>query len=963
MHTVGVAGHIRRISTQVSTPSSSHVPPSGLRQTEVAEERGSSLSRARDVGQGGYRTGVGSVHARVLQPSLSGAQTVRRVPAGHRPVVPQRPLGHSDFSDGDSRADPPLSAPGLLGNFTRSEGRVFSHTDPSVLSKIPSVSDRGQLLSVPGSSFWYRHGSLAVHQGSLGGQKDCAHLGDRVVPVPGRLVNPSGVRGIVPSTHPVGTDIVFRAGSDCEPSKVGASTGSEIHFSGLRFRLGSLSMLPPTVEIRQDLESGTIYRTPQGYRGAPVAGSFRPPGVHREDGSLGAHEHTRGAFCLEIPMGLRQAPRPSLRKTTSVSTQQSLLVDAASQCTSRCTDRASGPDRPYSYGRVFAGMGSTLGVRHSLRTVDPRRGYQPYQLLRVESRCPRREVLATQTSSPVSTYRTRQYHGSGIYQQPRRYPLSVPHKANSFVVTPLPGFRHPVASETHSRKQECVSRRLVTEGSVVARRVVCESISLRRDHSSVGLPHHGSIRHETQCKTSSLCVAGRGPFGHGGGRHVHELERHVGIRVSSTCTSSSSLAQDPPGSVRDYPDRSPLARGQMVCAPASTVGSSATPLAPGQRSSGAERSSPQGPFELVTSRVSAIRKALRDKGFSRQVADRAARPQRSSTLAIYESKWRKFVDWCGQRKINPFSASEASVGDFLLDLFNSKKLAVSTLEGYRMAIAGTLRVTCGVEVGRSDTLKALIQNIRGESARLRCPAPDWDLALVLRRLRHHPFEPIQSISLQLLTWKTVFLVALASGKRRGEIHALLFSSFSRNLHWSSINLSVSPSFLAKTALTERGPKTLLSVTIPSLDDFVGSDMPDELLLCPVRAVRMYLDRTKDLRVGKRLFFISPVLSLRRDISAVSISRWIVKTIQLCYKVEGERLVSPVKAHSVRALATSLAFFRQASLEQIIRAGTWTSANTFISFYLTDLSSLCGDLSRVGPLVSAGVVLPATARQA
>ena len=106
-----------------------------------------------------------------------------------------------------------------------------------------------------------------------------------------------------------------------------------------------------------------------------------------------------------------------------------------------------------------------------------------------------------------------------------------------------------------------------------------------------------------------------------------------------------------------------------------------------------------------------------------------------------------------------------------------------------------------------------------------------------------------------------------------------------------------------------------------------------------------------------------MLSLRRDISAVSISRWIVKTIQLCYKVEGERLVSPVKAHSVRALATSLAFFRQASLEQIIRAGTWTSANTFISFYLTDLSSLCGDLSRVGPLVSAGVVLPATARQA
>ena len=99
------------------------------------------------------------------------------------------------------------------------------------------------------------------------------------------------------------------------------------------------------------------------------------------------------------------------------------------------------------------------------------------------------------------------------------------------------------------------------------------------------------------------------------------------------------------------------------------------------------------------------------------------------------------------------------------------------------------------------------------------------------------------------------------------------------------------------------------------------------------------------------------MSLQRDILAVSVSHWIMKTIPLCYKVEGERLVSPVKAHSVCALATSLAFFRKASLEQIIRAGIWTSANTFIYFYLTDLSSLCGDLSRVGPLVSA------TSRQA
>ena len=64
------------------------------------------------------------------------------------------------------------------------------------------------------------------------------------------------------------------------------------------------------------------------------------------------------------------------------------------------------------------------------------------------------------------------------------------------------------------------------------------------------------------------------------------------------------------------------------------------------------------------------------------------------------------MGWCSQRKVDPFTASVAVVGDFLLHL------AISTLEGYRMAIANTLRATSNVEVGRCDTLKALIRNLQ-----------------------------------------------------------------------------------------------------------------------------------------------------------------------------------------------------------------------------------------------------------
>ena len=45
----------------------------------------------------------------------------------------------------------------------------------------------------------------------------------------------------------------------------------------------------------------------------------------------------------------------------------------------------------------------------------------------------------------------------------------------------------------------------------------------------------------------------------------------------------------------------------------------------------------------------------------------------------------------------------------------------------------------------------------------------------------------------------------------------------------------------------------------------------------------------------------------------------------------------VKAHDVRAFAASKAFYGDVSMDQILQACHWKSHNTFISFYLKDLS--------------------------
>ena len=77
--------------------------------------------------------------------------------------------------------------------------------------------------------------------------------------------------------------------------------------------------------------------------------------------------------------------------------------------------------------------------------------------------------------------------------------------------------------------------------------------------------------------------------------------------------------------------------------------------------------------------------------------------------------------------------------------------------------------------------------------------PHWDLSLVLDCLKESPFEPMSSCSFKCLTQKTVFLIALASGRKHSEIHALSASSGSVNFSAdkSSVKLHFFPGFLAK----------------------------------------------------------------------------------------------------------------------------------------------------------------------
>jgi hypothetical protein len=69
----------------------------------------------------------------------------------------------------------------------------------------------------------------------------------------------------------------------------------------------------------------------------------------------------------------------------------------------------------------------------------------------------------------------------------------------------------------------------------------------------------------------------------------------------------------------------------------------------------------------------------------------------------------------------------------------------------------------------------MFKNFCIERPKQRRLIPAWDLGIVLKASQLSPFEPLDLISFKFLTYKCCFLLALATGRRRSELHALSVS--------------------------------------------------------------------------------------------------------------------------------------------------------------------------------------------
>ncbi|XP_076452690.1 uncharacterized protein LOC143288227 [Babylonia areolata] len=285
------------------------------------------------------------------------------------------------------------------------------------------------------------------------------------------------------------------------------------------------------------------------------------------------------------------------------------------------------------------------------------------------------------------------------------------------------------------------------------------------------------------------------------------------------------------------------------------------------------------PLKSSTPRSASVSAALTKGGASSDLLSIVSKARREGTETLYDFRWKKWLSWCTAQNIPPTNPTSMQLANFLAHCSSVLNLSASSVRGYRSAICTTIKQLGGPAFEADFLLREVARGASLKEARNPRRVPLWDLFLVLDFIRKQPFEPLGTIPFDLLTLKTTFLLLLATGRRRSEIHGL--SGMPQDLAFhrdGSITLRFLPEFLAKN----QDPKVPSpSLRVRPLSDILAQDDEDRHL-CPVRCLKYYWDRSRHRRSSQRRLLISLNENYKKDIAAGTISCWVSQVIRRAY---------------------------------------------------------------------------------
>ena len=928
VHPAGSLGsrhHPERLQTRVHfipsnyPHSKTHTVPSRLGgEGQGALGRGEGTSR-----QGGDHSYRASLLTRILGNILSSSEEIRGVATDTKSETSQCIHQTETFSNGHAGLHSQVSSQEQMGRVLGPQGCLPPRTDSSFGLQVAEVPDSGSILQLDLPSIRSFYISKSIHHGSQGDcilppaeRSQCVH-------VPRRLAN---LRGFSSRSIPP----LSVSNRDCSTSR--------IHHQLREISLDSYPghSLPGSQDPLRPRTSNTFSRPHQS---SQVSGQLLPPQnpinssgvaeVIRLDGQHGrhcpilppSHEIDPTPLCQILPTQCTPAIQdgPSLTRSET----SPLLVDKGSQSDLR-SSFSSSPSRIGPHNRRFQDrLGRSPSGPQDSRAVERLRDQISHQCPRTVSS----RTFATQFpevgEGQGHSSSVRQLNDGGLHKQTRRNPLSFsvyPHHSSDQLVQRQSYFPD---SDSHSRSYKYPGRRLVKRKNIEHR------VDPQPQHCTSAVPQVVPTVYRPVClshkpPTSSVLLSVSRPDGLCNRCPDSGLVRDESVRLSTNSNPPSSHIQDSGVGRRVHSNRSILAPSHLVQTndrladgPPSSPTAQPRPTTASGRSNSrtiSERSQP--------SCMAIVRQRCQEKGFSSRSAALIATGRRRSTLNAYSKRLGPYYKWCEGRGVSPTRASIADVADFLVNRFDSG-LESSTVRNYKSAILAVHKgFADGSTIDSDGSIRLLLKGMFNSRPPPRRAVSPWDLNIALEFIVKTPFEPMADATLKNITLKTVFLVALASGRRCSELHAISVSAstFTRD----KVLLFLRPDFLAKN---ETRSFSHSSISLPRIGTM--SSVAEDRFWCPVRALEYYKRKTASIRGSTDNLFLTHA-SPYRPASKATIARWISSVIRDSGAADENQSAS--NAHSVRKVASSWAYHRGVSVADICEAVGWKSQTTFSDIY-------------------------------
>ena len=357
-------------------------------------------------------------------------------------------------------------------------------------------------------------------------------------------------------------------------------------------------------------------------------------------------------------------------------------------------------------------------------------------------------------------------------------------------------FRRPSRCEVSTRRTQRSGRCPQPSRAGDRDRVVSPPSGGEIAVSHVGRSVVRSVRDVSQCEAAPVLLASPGSPGRLPGCVSPSLGRPGSVRVPSLSSGRSGDRPCPRVvACRDDSSSASLAReGVVRRLTASTDPTSCHPALVRQSAAAAPlQSLPLRRPRVEPSRVATLKRHFRKSGFLGRAAGVLSGCLRESSSRLYQSRWQIFCGWCCGRGVAPVNATVPVVVDFLIYLRQDKGLSVSAVKGYSSALNSVLAPK-GRNLSASCEITMLLRSFARSVNPVELRPPAWDVSLVLQSLTGAPYEPLRTCEERFLAQKTLFLLALASAKCIGELHALSYRvSHTRN--WGEPSLMSRVSWL------------------------------------------------------------------------------------------------------------------------------------------------------------------------